>query len=133
MLIVTTITASILGFLYVKLSLNVVGFRRKYEVSVGDGGEEELLRAIRIQANLAEYAPIALILLACLEINKAPWWITSVLAAAFVVGRMLHPIGMRQSTSSLIPRIRGMQLTLLTIIALGLANLFMIGWRLFAM
>lgn len=127
MLIVTAIAASVLGFLYVRLSLNVIGFRREHGVSVGDGGHEDLLRAIRSQANLAEYAPIALLLVACLELNQAPTWITSVLAASFVVGRLLHPVGMKSSNSPLQPRLRGMQLTLLSLLALGIANLVVVG------
>ena len=131
MLIVTAIAASVLGLLYVRLSLNVIGFRRKHGVSVGDGGHEDLLRAIRSQANLAEYAPIALLLMACLELNQTPIWITSFLAASFVVGRLLHPIGMKFTDSPLQPRVRGMQLTLLSLLALGIANLVVVGLLIF--
>lgn len=131
MLIVTAIAASVLGLLYVRLSLNVIGFRQKHGVSVGDGGHEDLLRAIRSQANLAEYAPIALLLVACLELNQAPIWITSILAASFVVGRLLHPIGMKSADSPRQPRLRGMQLTLLSLLALGIANLVVVGLLVF--
>lgn len=130
MLIVTGIAASILGLLYVRLSLNVIGFRRKHEVSVGDGGHEDLFRAIRAQANLAEYAPIALILIACLELNQAPIWLVALLAAAFVIGRILHPLGMKNANSPLQPRVRGMQLTLLSLLALGLVNLAVLALQL---
>lgn len=131
MLIVTAIAASVLGLLYVRLSLNVIGLRRQHGVSVGDGGHEDLLRAIRSQANLAEYAPIALLLVACLELNQTPTWITSILAASFVVGRLLHPIGMKRTDSPRQPRIRGMQLTLLSLLALGVANLVVVGFIVF--
>ncbi|MBU2677460.1 MAG: MAPEG family protein [Gammaproteobacteria bacterium] len=131
MLIVTAIAASVLGLLYVRLSLNVIGFRRKHGVSVGDGGHEDLLRAIRSQGNLAEYAPIALLLVACLELNQTPIWITSILAASFVVGRLLHPIGMKSTDSPLQPRIRGMQLTLLSLLALCITNIVIVGWSVF--
>jgi len=132
MLIVTAIAASVLGLLYVRLSLNVIGFRRKHGVSVGDGGHEDLLRAIRSQANLAEYAPIALILLACLELNQAPMWLTSVLAAAFVAGRLLHPLGMSNADHPLQPRLRGMQLTLIGMLAIVIANLGVVAMRIFS-
>ena len=131
MLIVTAIAASVLGLLYVRLSLVVIGFRRKHGVSVGDGGHEDLLRAIRSQGNLAEYAPIALLLLACLEFNQTPIWITSILAASFVVGRLLHPVGMKSADSPMQPRLRGMQLTLLSLLALCIANLAVVGWSIF--
>ncbi|MFV1977190.1 MAG: MAPEG family protein [Candidatus Scalindua sp.] len=132
MIIVTAIAASVLGLLYVKLSLNVIGYRRKHGVSVGDGGNEDLLRVIRAHANLAEYAPIALILIASLEINHTPWWVTTVLATAFVLGRLLHPSGMKEAGSALKPRVRGMQLTLLSMIGLAVANLVIAGLHLYA-
>ncbi|MBX2881410.1 MAG: MAPEG family protein [Granulosicoccus sp.] len=132
MLTVTAISASILAFIYVKLSLNVVGYRRKYRISVGDGGEENLLRSIGAQSNLAEYAPIGLILVACLEYNGAPIWISSVLAAMLVLGRILHPIGMKDPAISWQPRMRGMQLTLFSIVALGIANIGTVVWRIFS-
>lgn len=132
MLMITAIAAALLGFLYVRLSLNVIGFRRRHGVSVGDGGHEDLLRAIRAQANLAEYAPIALVLIACLELNGAPWWLTAVLAAAFVLGRFLHPLGMKDADSPLKPRVRGMQLTLIGLLVLAATNLGVVAWRFFA-
>lgn len=131
MLIVTAVAASVLGLLLVRLSLVVIGFRRKHGVSVGDGGHDDLHRAIRSQANLAEYAPIALLLVACLELNQTPIWITSILAASFVVGRVLHPLGMKSTGSPLKPRVRGMQLTLLSLLALGVANLVVVGLLVF--
>lgn len=131
MLIITTISAVILGFLYVKLSLAVIKLRRRYGVSVGHNDNEGLLRAIRAQANLAEYAPIALILMACLEINNAPLWLTAILATLFIVGRILHPIGMKDPSRSFKPRVKGIQLTLIAIIALGITNIFFLGWRIF--
>ena len=131
MLIVTSIAASLLGVLYVTLSLNVIKYRRKYGVSVGDGGEDELLRAIRAQANLTEYAPIGLILIACLEMNSASLLVTAPLALMFTVGRILHPLGMGAAGSALQPRVRGMQLTLFGILALVIANLLLLAFRAF--
>ena len=49
--------AAILALLYVCLSARTIGFRRKSRVSIGDGGDQELLRAIRMHANFAEYVP----------------------------------------------------------------------------
>ena len=126
MLIITAIAASILGYLYFRLSFNVILFRRKFGIGLGDGNQEALQRAIRAQANLTEYAPIALILLACLELNNAPWWVTALLATTFVLGRLIHPMGMKDPTSSFGPRVKGMQLTLLSIIGLSIANVTLV-------
>lgn len=132
MLTITAVAASALGFLYVKLSLNVIKHRRQHGVSIGDAGHEDLHRAIRAQANLAEYAPIGLILLACLEFNEGSLWVTMPLASTFVVGRLIHPIGMKDKDSPMKPRVKGMQLTILSLIGLSAANLIVIGTIIFS-
>lgn len=123
MLIVTSISASVLAFLLVKLSLNVILLRRKYDVSVGDGGRDSLYRAIRAQGNLIEYAPIALILLGCLELNQGSHLITTTLASMFVIGRIMHPLGIKSAESPWQFRTLGMVFTLLSILMLGLLNI----------
>jgi len=47
MLKITAIYAAILTFIYVKLTLNVINLRRENQVSLGDGGREDLQQAIR--------------------------------------------------------------------------------------
>jgi len=130
MLIVTGLAAAILGLLYIRLSFNVIGYRRSLGVSLGDGGHDELLRAIRALANLTEFAPIALILMGCLELNQAPTWLVSILAAAFVIGRLLHPLGMKKANLSFQPRLLGALLTFISIIALAISNLLVIAMHL---
>lgn len=130
MLIVTGLAAALLGIQYFRLSLKVIGYRHQFKVSVGDGGQELLTRAIRSQANLTEYSPIALILLACFEWNGAPWWLSLPLATAFVTGRFLHPLGMATAKTSTKLRVAGMHLTLWTILGLAIGNILLLGWRL---
>ena len=131
MLIITPITIFILILLYLKLSWDVITCRRRYKISVGDGGNENLLRAIRSQANLSEYAPLALIALVCLELNRAPVWVTAILALIFIIGRLLHPLGMKSAESSLQPRSRGMMLTFLSLLLMAFANIVFLVLRLF--
>jgi uncharacterized membrane protein YecN with MAPEG domain len=59
--------AGLLALWLVVLSLRVIQARRAARVSLGDGGNRALQRAIRGQANFAEYVPIALLLLLILE------------------------------------------------------------------
>jgi len=131
MLIITSISACVLGLLFVKLSFDVIGFRRTHGVGLGSGGHEDLDRAIRAHSNFSEYAPIALILIACLELNQAPIWLVASLALIVVVGRIIHPIGMKSASISWSPRVRGMQLTLLGIMALCIINLIWAFYKLF--
>jgi len=130
MLYITALSASILACLCVMLSLNVVGIRRKEKISVGDGNNEDLLKAMRAQANLLEYAPITLILLACAEINGVHRLLLFLLAAAFVAGRILHPIGLKTDKPPGSARVLGMQLTLVSMLALCAVNVLWVGWRL---
>ena len=55
--------AALLALLFVALSWRTIGLRRRYCVAVGDGGQPELLRAMRVHANFAEYVPLALLLI----------------------------------------------------------------------
>ena len=132
MLIVTGIVASILALLYVKLTFNVIGQRRQHKVGLGDGGHESLNRAIRAHGNLAEFAPIGLILIGCLEYNLAPYFLTAPMAVLFLAGRLLHPMGMKDATISWSPRVKGMQLTLVSIIGLSVCNIIWIGMEFFS-
>ena len=67
MLLITSIIVAILTIIFIKLSFAVIGLRRKNKVGLGSGGHEDLERAIRTQANFAEYIPLGVILIACLE------------------------------------------------------------------
>jgi uncharacterized membrane protein YecN with MAPEG domain len=49
--------------------------RRKAKIFIGDGGDDEMLRAMRMHANFSEYAPIILILLAFVDLLGGPIWI----------------------------------------------------------
>ena len=131
MLIVTGIVASILALLYVKLTFNVIGQRRQHKVGLGDGGHESLNRAIRAHGNLAEFAPIGLILIGCLEYNQTPYFLTTPLAILFLAGRFLHPMGMKDATIAWSPRVKGMQLTLISIIGLSICNIIWISMNAF--
>ena len=94
MLLVTSIIASLLTIIFVKLSFAVIGLRRKNKVGLGSGGNEDLERAIRAQGNFAEYAPFGIILVACLELNGAPWWLVAIPGIALIIGRLIHAKGM---------------------------------------
>ncbi len=123
MLIVTTLTACIMTALFIHLSFAVIRLRRHHRVGLGSGGVDELERAIRAQGNFVEYVPIALILLACLELNGAPLWVTAILGIALVTGRVIHAKGINQPPPHFTNRIIGMRFTITTLIMLVVFNL----------
>lgn len=118
MLHATSLYAGLLGCLLLYLSVNVIKRRRSAKVSVGDGGDDALLRAIRSQGNFTEYAPVALILIGLIEINGFPLWMVHGLGVVLVVGRGLHAMGLPLGDKDMRYRVLGMQLTF-AVIALG--------------
>jgi len=122
MLKLTAIYAAILTFVYVKLTLNVINLRRQNEVSFGDGGREDLQQAIRSHANFAEYVPLGLILLACLEANHIHWTIVLLLGGVFTTGRLFYAKAFLEATPNMELRVRGMKFTLWGLQALAATN-----------
>ena len=127
MLLVTSVIASLLTIIFVKLSFAVIGLRRKNKVGLGSGGHEDLERAIRTQGNFAEYVPFGIILVACLELNGAPWWLVAIPGIALIIGRLIHAKGMNIPPPDFSQRVLGMRFTFGTLTALIALNL---GWSL---
>lgn len=92
--VLTAYTAVFLAFFQMALMLNVGLSRNKTGTSLGDGGDEVLLRKIRRHGNLTENAPIFLILLALLELVGGSTVAVLGLAIVFVVARLSHAIGL---------------------------------------
>lgn len=128
MLIVTSIITAVLTIIFVKLSFAVIGLRRKNQVGLGSGGHEDLERAIRAQGNFAEYVPFGIILIACLELNGAPWWLVAIPGITLIIGRLIHAVGINVPPPDFSKRVLGMKFTFATLISLALLNL---GWLLY--
>ena len=128
MLLVTSIVTSILTIIFVKLSFAVIGLRRKNKVGLGSGGHEDLERAIRAQGKFAEYVPVGIILIGCLELNGAPWWLVAIPGIALIIGRLIHAIGINTPPPDFSKRVLGMKFTFNTLITLVVLNL---GWSLY--
>ena len=128
MLLVTSIIASVLTIIFIKLSFAVIGLRRKNKVGLGSGGHEDLERAIRAQGNFAEYVPFGIILIACLELNGAPWWLVALPGVALIIGRLFHARGINTPPPDFSKRVLGMKFTFYTLITLVALNL---AWSLY--
>ncbi len=130
MLLMTSIIAAILTIIFVKLSFAVIGLRRKNKVGLGSGGYDDLERAIRAQGNFAEYVPIGLILIACLELNGAPWWLVILPGITLIIGRLIHAKGINEPPPNFSSRVLGMKFTFGTLITLAILN---VGWPLYSL
>lgn len=124
----TSLYAALLGALLLYLSINVIKARRNARVSVGDGGDDALLRAIRTQGNFIEYAPVSLLLIAMIEANGFPVWLVHGLGILLVAGRGLHSFGLAVGDGKMPLRVRGMQITFLVIAIAVVVNLGGFVW-----
>ncbi len=122
-MIVTPLYAAICGLLLIFLSQRVIRQRRRFKVALGDDGEAEIRRAMRVQANLVEYAPIALILLALAELQGHAFWLLHSLGLLLISGRLLHAFGVSRTTEDFRFRVAGMALTFGAIAVASLMNL----------
>ena len=93
-MVVTPLYAAILALWFVVLSLRVIQRRRAAKVSLGDGGDMLLQRAVRGQANFAEYVPLALLLLTVIELSRFSIYLVHVLGIVLVIARLLHGYAM---------------------------------------
>ena len=121
MLPVTTFYASLLALWFVWLSLNVIKLRRRFQIRLGDGSNNELQAAISAQSNAAQYIPFALLLIALLEINQAHLLFLHLLGLMLLSGRIVHARGILKDQIPL--RVKGMQLTLFTLVGSSVLNL----------
>ncbi|GLQ26052.1 MAPEG family protein [Sulfitobacter pacificus] len=115
---ITPIYAALTAFIFLTLSWRVIRYRHAHVISLGDKGDKNLLKRMRAQANCAEYAPIALIIILLVELSAAPAIAVHLMGIALVAGRALHGYGFASTPQKIILRQIGMLLTLL-VIALG--------------
>ncbi|MEM9667919.1 MAG: MAPEG family protein [Pseudomonadota bacterium] len=81
--------------LTVILAVRIGLYRGKSGVSIGDGGDKELAVRVRHHGNLLETAALTLLAIGVLEINGTSPTMLHALGGAYIVCRILHPIGLR--------------------------------------
>ena len=108
---VTAFYAGLLGLILLGLSGAVIKQRWRARIGVGHGDDDRLERWIRIHGNFAEYVPMALVLLALIELQGAASWLLHALGAALVVGRLAHAQGFAGSPGESPGRAVGMLAT----------------------
>lgn len=109
--------AALLGLVYVRLSLRVIGHRRSSKIAIGTKGDVHLERAARVHGNFAEYAPLGLVLIYFVEATGYPWWVVHPLGVLLLAGRLLHAHGVAQEREDYRFRVSGMVGTFLALIA----------------
>ncbi|MAN47504.1 MAG: glutathione S-transferase [Hyphomonas sp.] len=111
-----TLYVGLFALLMLVLKANVARVRAKEKVMFGDGNNDAMLRAIRVQGNAVEDVPIVLIGLVALGAMAAPVWTVHALGAAFLLGRILHAVGLGGSSGGSPGRMVGTLLSLVVLL-----------------
>lgn len=91
---VTAATAGALGIWQVLLMTWVGAGRYRYKAGLGDGGQDGMNRRIRMHGNLAENAPLFLVLLGLVELSGVSPRLVMVVGPLVVVLRICHAYGL---------------------------------------
>ncbi len=121
---IVSLYSGLLAILLIVLSMKVATARKKNSIGIGDGDNKDLARAIRVQGNFVEYAPLGILLLAIFEYNAGNFWIAHGTGAALLLGRLMHAYGLSKTVGISVGRFAGMTLTWLSILVLALANIY---------
>jgi len=114
--IITALYAGILGFLGLVLASRVVQNRIKHRIGIGDNGNEDMRRAMRVFGNFTEYVPMILLLIGFGEMLGAQKWLTHGLGAGLLLARLAHAVGLSQSSGETLGRAAGVVLTWLALL-----------------
>ena len=108
---ITAPYAALLTILMFALTHLVIRARGKAKVGLGDGGNTQLLEAMRRQANFVENVPLALLLMAFAEAGGAGAMVLNIAGIALVLARLVHPFGIKSDKPAHPARIAGAVVT----------------------
>ena len=108
------------ALLNIWLAMRVGRVRTREKIFVGDGGNEAVIRRMRAHSNYVENTAFVLILLILVELGLgSSIWLWAA-GALYLVGRVLHAIGM---DGMMWGRMAGTIITMLTQVGLAIAAL----------
>jgi uncharacterized protein len=105
------IYAAIFAIFFIVLSFRVARQRQSLKIGLGDGGNKDMQRAVRVHANFAEYVPLCLLMIYLVEQSGVYAWFVHALGMGLLVGRLSHAFGVSQNRENLVFRVTGIVLT----------------------
>jgi len=121
---ITLLYASLLTILAIFLAIKVGMNRVETKTMTGEGESSKLLQSIRAHGNLIEYAPLALILLALLEMQNLSDSMLHLCGALFFLARISHAYGVTISRESTPYRLVGAVGTWLIMLIMSLVGIY---------
>ncbi len=127
---VTAFVTAICALLLLITAIDTVRQRIRLKVGFGYAGDDKLISASRSHGNLAEHAPIVILLLGFLEMSRANHMGLMIVGVAFLVARVAHVIGLYTAAEPgkpPVPRQIGVIGTWLTLLVLSGWTLWMLA------
>ena len=121
---ITLLYASLLTILAIFLAIKVGMNRVETNIMTGEGESSMLLQSVRAHGNLIEYAPLALILLALLEMQNVSDFMLHLCGSLFFLARILHAYGVTISRESTPYRLVGALGTWLIMLIMSLIGIY---------
>jgi uncharacterized membrane protein YecN with MAPEG domain len=122
---ISSLYSSLLALIFIILTVRVIRLRRSQKISIGDGGNFALQKAIAAQANFCQSCPIFLILFLITEFNDVNSIILHCCGVIMLLGRALHAYGINQEKENFFFRVGGMIATFTALIILISINLLL--------
>jgi uncharacterized protein len=97
--VVTPMYALPLAVIFLILWFRTTSMRGALKLSIGDGGNPELLLRIRQHGNFMEWTCFVLILMMLAEGMGAPAMYLHISGALLLIGRIAHPFGLKIDNS----------------------------------
>ena len=107
------------------LAVRIGIYRVKENISISHGGNVEVETRIRAHGNLTETAALTILAIAILEANGVGPIMLHGLGIAYIIGRILHPIGLRHNNIKNPARAIGSLLSTLVMLVAGIYSIIL--------
>ena len=97
---VTPLYALPLALIFLILWFRTTSKRADLKLSIGDGGNPDMLLRIRHHGNFVEWTPFVLILMILAEGMGAPALYLHISGALLLIGRIAHPFGLKKDNAA---------------------------------
>ena len=115
--------AAILVLMFVLLSIRVIQMRASAKIGIGTGNDPAMERRIRVHGNFSEYVPLALLLLAFMEMQQQSRYLIHILCIVLIVARIVHAIGVTPVQENFPMRVGSVLTTFAVLVIASLALL----------
>ena len=122
---ITLLFAALHVLLMLALLVPISRYRHQHSIGIGDGGDPVLLRKIRVHANFIEQVPLALLMLALLELSGVWPSLLWLFGASLLIARVMHASGLSRRPGYSFGRFWGTAITWSVLLAMALTGVWL--------